>query len=118
MTETNVHTVKSRLALARQKIRAAILAKEEEEGIHLHVLIPIIPILQKSLEEFTIPEGVSERIWQHVAEVTGIAAAGAGTVAATSDAAHAGASTQANMKRRNNPLSLALALCITMAGFS
>ncbi len=74
ITETNVHTVKSRLALARQKIRAAILEQEEKEEIHLHAIIPITPVLMKTLEDFRMPDGLNERIWGTMAEGAGKAA--------------------------------------------
>lgn len=95
ITGANEHTVKSRLALARQKIRAAILNKEEKEGIRLHVLIPIMPVLMKSLEDFQMPEGVTAQIWERIAEGAGIAA---GTAAAATEAAQAGTSGQVGPK--------------------
>lgn len=61
----NEHTVRSRLALARKKIKSAILEKEEKDDIKLHA-IPIMPILFKSFEEFSMPEGISENIWESV----------------------------------------------------
>jgi RNA polymerase sigma factor (sigma-70 family) len=66
LTGANEHTVKSRLALARQKIRAAILEKEEKEGIRLHVLIPIMPVLMKALDDFQMPEGAQARMWENI----------------------------------------------------
>jgi RNA polymerase sigma factor (sigma-70 family) len=80
ITATNEHTVKSRLALARNKIRAAILEKEDQEGIRLHVIIPIMPVLMKSLEDFQMPEGLTAQMWERIAEGAGIV--GAGTIAA------------------------------------
>ena len=76
ITGTNEFTVKSRLALARKKLRAAILAKEEKEGIRLHVIIPIMPILMRALDEFQMPEGLTERMWARIAEGAGIAGGG------------------------------------------
>ncbi len=66
MTETNEHTIKSRLALARKKIREAILEKEEKEGIRLHALVPIMPVLIKSFEDFQMPESMTARGWEQI----------------------------------------------------
>ena len=84
ITKTNKHTVKSRLALARQKICAAILEKEKNEGIRLHAIIPITPVLMKSLEDFRMPEGLTERIWKKITEGVGNAV---GNTATTSEEA-------------------------------
>lgn len=93
ITETNEFTVKSRLALARKKLRNAILAKEEKEGIRLHVIIPIMPILMRALDEFTMPEGLTERMWTRISEGAGIAASG-GAVATAASTGGADAPTQ------------------------
>jgi len=66
ITGTNVNTVKSRLATARKKLRAAIIDKEEKDGIRLHVLIPIMPVLMRALEEYEMPDGVQARMWENI----------------------------------------------------
>ena len=65
---TNEHTVKSRLALARKKIRKAIMEKEERDGIRLHALfpIPIMPVLMKAFDEYEMPDGLQARMWENI----------------------------------------------------
>ena len=83
--DTSENTVKSRLAIARRKIREAILEKEEKDGIRLHVVVPIMPVLLKALDEFQMPEGLMESAWQSISEGAGISATAtsAGTSAST-----------------------------------
>jgi len=65
-TDTNEYTVKNRLATARKKIRSAILEKEEKDGIRLHVLIPIMPVLMKAFDEYEMPDGLQARMWENI----------------------------------------------------
>lgn len=79
----NENTVKSRLALARAKIKSELERKEREEGIKLYAVpLALTPILRKTLEEFVMPEGVTERIWENVTKaasgVSGDGSAGTG----------------------------------------
>jgi len=65
--ELNENTVKSRLSLARAKIRAALEEKEKKEGIKLWgVPIALTPILRQAMEELALPEGAEVRIWENV----------------------------------------------------
>jgi Leucine-rich repeat (LRR) protein len=91
ITGTNDNTVKSRLSLARKKIRAAILDKEEKEGIRLHAIIPIMPALMKCLEEFQMPDGLATRMWEQISGGTMIAAVNSAAITATSELSIAGA---------------------------
>ena len=65
ITRANEHTVKSRLMLARNKMRAAIMEKEEKYGIKLYV-IPIMPILMKAFDEFQMPEELTTQMWDNI----------------------------------------------------
>ena len=61
--ETNENTVKSRLLLARAKIKAALEEKEKKEGIKLWgIPLSLIEILQENFENFIIPGDVDARI--------------------------------------------------------
>ena len=65
--ETNENTVKSRLALARAKIKAALEEKEKREGIKLYGFpIALPPILRQDMEQSEIPEGLAERVWESI----------------------------------------------------
>ena len=65
--ELNENTVKTRLSLARAKIRAALEEKEKKEGIKLWgVPLALTPILKQAEQDFVMPEGAAERIWESV----------------------------------------------------
>ena len=67
MLETNENTVKSRLALARAKIRAALEEKERTEGIRLYgIPLALTPILRQTMQDFVMPEGAEARIWENI----------------------------------------------------
>lgn len=67
MLDLNENTVKSRLALARAKIRAALEEKEKKEGIKLYgIPLALTPILRQAMEQFTVPADVSERMWENI----------------------------------------------------
>lgn len=69
MLELNENTVKSRLSLARAKIRAALEEKEKKEGIKLYgIPLALTPILWQDMEQFSIPEGVVERMWENISQ--------------------------------------------------
>lgn len=69
---TNENTVKSRLALARDKIRKELERLNKEEGIKLYgVPLMLTPILRKPLQEFEVPQGVLEGILSNVAAQVG-----------------------------------------------
>ena len=94
VVSANVHTVRSRLALARKKIRDAILAKEEKEGIRLHA-IPLMPILLKGMEDFQLPEGLADGMWANVSAATEGLAAQVSSTAASGAAGSQGVGTAA-----------------------
>ncbi len=94
ITDANVHTVRSRLALARKKIEAAILEKEDEDEIRLHA-IPLMPILLKEFERFSLPSGVSDTIWQGISKG---AIKGAGTAGAAAKGGISAAKSAVKMK--------------------
>ena len=72
---TNENTVKTRLSLARAKIRAALEYKAEKEGIKLWgIPLALTPILRQAMEEFVMPAGLGERMWENIARSTGIPA--------------------------------------------
>lgn len=65
--ETNENTVKSRLALARAKIRAALEEKEKKEGIKLYgIPLALTPILRQAMEQFVMPDGAEARMWENI----------------------------------------------------
>jgi len=67
MLETNENTVKTRLSLARAKIRAALEEKEKKEGIKLYgIPLALTPILRQAAQAFVMPEGVAERMWENI----------------------------------------------------
>ena len=69
LLELNENTVKSRLALARGKIRAALEEKEKKEGIKLYgIPLALTPILRQAMELFEAPEGMAERIWENISQ--------------------------------------------------
>ena len=71
MLELNENTVKSRLALARAKIRAALEEKEKKEGIKLYgIPLALTPILRQAMEQMLVPDGVAERMWENISQVT------------------------------------------------
>ena len=69
LLELNENTVKSRLALARGKIRAALEEKEKKEGIKLYgIPLALTPILRQVMELFETPDGVAERMWENISQ--------------------------------------------------
>ena len=69
LLELNENTVKSRLALARGKIRAALEEKEKKEGIKLYgIPLALTPILRQAMELFETPDGVAERMWENISQ--------------------------------------------------
>jgi len=69
--ELNENTVKTRLSLARAKIRAALEEKEKKEGIKLWgVPLALTPILKQAEQDFVMPEGAAERIWENISKIT------------------------------------------------
>ena len=69
LLELNENTVKSRLALARGKIRAALEEKEKKEGIKLYgIPLALTPILRQAMLEFLAPEGAAERMWDNISQ--------------------------------------------------
>jgi len=70
LLELNENTVKSRLALARGKIRTALEEKEKKEGIKLYgIPLALTPILRQAMELFEAPDGMAERIWENISQV-------------------------------------------------
>lgn len=77
--EINENTVKSRLSLARAKIRHALEEKEKREGIKLYgIPLALTPIFQQALDTFSVQEGVAARMWDHIFDT-----ASAGTLPAS-----------------------------------
>jgi len=71
MLETNENTVKSRLALARAKIRAALEEKEKKEGIKLWgIPLALTPILRQDHDNFVMPQGAEARIIDFISKAT------------------------------------------------
>ena len=71
MLETNENTVKSRLALARAKIRAALEEKEKKEGIKLWgIPLALTPILRQDHDTFIMPQGAEARIIDFISRAT------------------------------------------------
>ena len=69
MLETNENTVKSRLSLARAKIRKALEEKEKKEGIKLYgIPLALTPILRQAMEEMAVPDGLAERVWDKISQ--------------------------------------------------
>jgi RNA polymerase sigma factor (sigma-70 family) len=69
--EVNENTVKSRLSLARAKIRAALEEKERKEGIKLWgIPISLTPILRQAMEELALPDGMEARMWESIQNAT------------------------------------------------
>ncbi len=67
--DINENTVKSRLSLARAKIRVALEEKEKKEDIKLYgIPLALTPILRQAMEQITMPDGLSERIWENVSQ--------------------------------------------------
>jgi len=67
LLQINENTIKSRLALARAKIRAALEEKERKEGIRLYgIPLDLSHILQRSAEQITMPEGAGPRMWENI----------------------------------------------------
>jgi len=66
--ETNENTVKTRLSMARAKIRAALEEKAEKDGIKLWgVPLVLAPIVREAMENMHIPIEVQARINDSVA---------------------------------------------------
>ena len=69
MLGTNENTVKTRLSLARAKIRAALEEKEKKEGIKLYgIPLALTPILRQAMEQYVMPNGADARMWQTIRE--------------------------------------------------
>lgn len=89
----NESTVKSRLALARDKIRKELERLNKEEGIKLYGVAPLMlaPILDMALREFKMPSDVLTEILDNVT-----ARAGANAAASAQTAADMASSTAAS----------------------
>ena len=71
MLETNENTVKTRLALARQKIRAALEDKAKNEGIKLWgIPLGLTQILRQEHDNFVMPQGAEARILDFISRST------------------------------------------------
>ena len=71
MLETNENTVKTRLAAARAKIRAALEDKAEKEGIKLWgIPLALTPILRQDFDNFVIPPDVDARLLDFISKLT------------------------------------------------
>jgi RNA polymerase sigma-70 factor (ECF subfamily) len=84
-------TVKSRLAVARAKIREALEKKEKEEGIKLYAMpLLIAPVLRIASQQFEMPSGLLDSVWNSItiqASATTATTATATTITATSTVA-------------------------------
>lgn len=77
MLYVNENTVKSRLALARKKIRAELERKNREEGIKLYgVPLALTPLLMRSLDDFAMTAQTGGSIWNGIAAGMGILPSG------------------------------------------
>ena len=65
--DTNENTVKSRLALGRAKIQAALEEKAKKDGIKLWgIPLALTPILREFIAQMPVPEGLSARMWENI----------------------------------------------------
>ncbi|MCL2634363.1 MAG: sigma-70 family RNA polymerase sigma factor [Oscillospiraceae bacterium] len=77
---TNDNTVKTRLSLAREKIRKELKQLEEKEGIKLYsVPLMLTPILKMSLQHFEMPAGLTQELWSSIAVKANATAAASST---------------------------------------
>lgn len=112
MLETNENTVKTRLSLARVKIRAALEEKEKKEGIKLYgIPLALTPILRQAAQDFQMPEDVSVRIWENVSRAMSEATPGSGQ-SGTDGGASAAASQAAGTAAAGTGMALAAKIII------
>lgn len=86
---TNENTVKTRLSLAREKIRKEIEHLNEKDGIKLYGTVPLmlIPVFKKALEGFEMPPELLSGMFSGVTAQSAANAAGTAAPAAASSAA-------------------------------
>ena len=67
VTNTNENTVKTRLSLARAKIRSALEHKEQRDGIRLYgVPLALGAVIQQTLGRLPMPTGSELRMWENI----------------------------------------------------
>ena len=65
--ETNENTIKTRLSVARAKIRKALEELAENKGIKLWgIPLPLTPILREAIESMPVPDGLYARIMENI----------------------------------------------------
>jgi len=78
----NESTVRTRLAVAREKIRKELEQLNEEEGIKLYSAVPLMltPILNQGLQEFDMPQELLNSMLDNISAsaITGVSVAGTG----------------------------------------
>ena len=65
--ETNENTIKTRLSIARAKIRKVLEELAENKGIKLWgIPLPLTPILREAIESMPVPDGLYARVMENI----------------------------------------------------